>query len=145
MKTFTLFIFAFFALCVKAEGNRTLFIHLKTGDVVAVQFDNAVKTTFADGIVSVGNEQYQFANISKFTYGNGSDGIAEVKGDGIKMGDHHIKVKTDKAVRLFSVDGKELAVSVKRANGVSDISVDGLPVGVYLLQIGTETIKFTKR
>lgn len=151
MKKLIFFIFALlsFAKSYADEGDR-LFIYLKSGDIVVVDFAEATKTTFENGIVTVGNERYQFTNISKFTFGRNGTGINGTEDDGseLQIDDHQIVVKQkkrDQTVALYTVDGKRVAADVKKAGDSVTVDLEALPVGVYLLKVGSETIKFRKR
>lgn len=55
--------------------------------------------------------------------------------DGINAGD---------TIRIFSLDGQMLLASTA-GNGTISLSVESLSNGVYILQIGTEIVKFIKQ
>ena len=55
--------------------------------------------------------------------------------DGINVGE---------TIRIFSLDGRML-LSSTAGNGTISLSVESLSNGVYLLQIGTEIVKFIKQ
>lgn len=55
--------------------------------------------------------------------------------DGINVGE---------TIRIFSLDGQML-LSSTAGNGTISLSVESLSNGVYLLQIGTEIVKFIKQ
>lgn len=133
-----------------ADDNNRLYIYLKSGDIVVANFDDAAKTTFEDGIVTVGNERYQFSNISKFTYGSSNNAIkgVQTEDEGLQVNDRWIVIRTkdaERKVSLYGVDGKQLSINVTKADDTITVNVESLPVGVYLLKVGSETIKFRKR
>ena len=50
------------------------------------------------------------------------------------------------ALRLVTVDGRTAAATIDRAAGIANISLAGLPTGVYILKINqTNTIKIFKK
>ena len=54
-------------------------------------------------------------------------------------------LKINDVVRVYSLEGKLLAMSEADNNGVVMLSVSNLSEGVYLLQVGVEIVKFIKQ
>lgn len=53
-------------------------------------------------------------------------------------------INAGETIRIFSLDGQMLLASTA-GNGTISLSVESLSNGVYLLQIGTEIVKFIKQ
>ena len=53
-------------------------------------------------------------------------------------------INAGETIRIFSLDGQMLLASTA-CNGTVSLSVESLSNGVYLLQIGTEIVKFIKQ
>lgn len=135
-----------------SQEHKQLVIHFKTGSSAIFPIERQPKITFDNGIVAIDTELYQISNISKYTF-NDSDhsNIEAVDKDGniVKIEKGAIYFKADKSgipIKLFEVNGIEHPVNIKDAdNGIIKIDLSGLDKKVYMLKIGSETIKIKKK
>lgn len=68
--------------------------------------------------------------------------------DNVEIRDNAVSVSgllAQGVVRLFSIKGQLLASVVADDNGRADLSLESLPVGIYLIHYNEATIKFIKR
>ena len=55
-------------------------------------------------------------------------------------------ISEDDALRVVTVDGRMAAANIDRAAGTANISLAGLPTGIYIVQINqTNAIKIFKK
>lgn len=154
MKFILLFLINFTIIVQSAYSQeyKQLVIHFKTGSSAIFPIERQPKITFDNGIVAIDTELYQISNISKYTF-NDSDhsNIEAVDKDGniVKIEKGAIYFKADKSgipIKLFEVNGIEHPVNIKDAdNGIIKIDLSGLDKKVYMLKIGSETIKIKKK
>ena len=95
---------------------------------------------------------YSFSKVRKIVFSNTSTGVGEVVSDvpvlKAKVKDRLLKVEgwnagTPAALAVYSVSGT-CAYRAASWNG-EEINLSGLPVGVYLLKVNQETLKFILR
>ena len=53
-------------------------------------------------------------------------------------------VKPADAVNVYTIDGKQLPVSIRRSGDTAVVPLNAIPAGVYLLSVNGRTTKFTK-
>lgn len=50
-----------------------------------------------------------------------------------------------KSVHIYSIHGERFETNKNSYNGITTINVSSFPKGIYILQIGNQSIKFTKK
>lgn len=149
---FILLLLFVFIQSVISKEYTYLVIHFKSGNSAIYPIDRRPKITFSEGAVLIDTECFQFSNISKYTFEDASySDIEEIESNGyvFKMEQNVLYVKASPAsmpFRLFQVDGLEIPVRVESV-GERLVKIDfvGLKSGVYILQMGSETVKIKKK
>lgn len=124
-------------ICATASSHLVLF--LTTGTRVSIPVSEQPKISFEDNVIVVGGVSYQMDNVQKW-----------MVGDPEKVGIEDVitvtpKIKGTKA-KVFNTAGVEVPAGVKAdSNGRLQVDLKGLPTGVYVIQVGTESLKVTKR
>ncbi|MCI6823559.1 MAG: T9SS type A sorting domain-containing protein [Bacteroidales bacterium] len=130
-----------------ADGSTTVYA-LSQQPVVAFEGDNLV--------ITAGNANATFARaeVTQFFFRPVGTGIGKVS-----SGDLERRVRfaapdlivvsgiaEDDALRVVTVEGRTAAATIDRTAGIANISLAGLPTGVYILKINqTDTIKIFKK
>lgn len=105
-------------------------------------------------MITIGTESVQVSNVAKYTFGpNMEDGIDNVVADNTlqidaKDIDKGIIVAENydgQDVRLYNTNGVELPIRKTVNDKHLIVDMSSLTKGVYLLVIGSETIKIQKR
>ena len=126
-------------LPLSAIASSHLVLFLTSGGRVTIPIDEQPKISFEGSIIIVGGTSYQMDNVQKWMVGDPETvGIEDV----ITVTP---KVKGARA-KVFNAAGVEVpAKAMTDANGRVQFDLRSLPTGVYVIQIGTETLKVTKR
>lgn len=116
-----------------ADGTEVYY--LLGGDVNPVM-------KFKDGKVTVNADAYEISDIKKFVISQTDDP------SGIKAETFYVKGKQD--IEVFSLDGKKVdtikSTSLQsKEDAISSLSLTTLPKGVYVLKIGSATMKVLKK
>lgn len=150
--------FALFFSCLLAEAEDTniiLRIELKDGttnDYIiaerpAIKFENGKAIFTCKGITT----EYMETKIVRFSFLGEETGINE-----LKAGDTRVHYSDDKLViegvteenqiLIFSVDGKRQPATVNKSSKHIEVSLQGLPMGCYIINIGNkQSIKILKK
>ncbi len=141
-------------LSLLAEERDCLLVHFNNGSKMFFLLKDSPKVLFDNSLVSIGIEQYQFENIRKYTFGNSENigtsiSLPKEAGGNFRVENGVLYITTteaDKSVRIYTIDGKEIPISHKAApNGLISINLSSYGCGVYLLQVGNETLKISVR
>lgn len=145
---------AVLAACVAigAGAQTTMVITTTDGNSTHYAIDNIQKITFGADALTVlpAGNLFNFDNIRKITFSNGTDAIGTTSGNApiqVVCRNNELRVvgweSGKKAVAtLYSVDGQRLW----NANGWTGqpVSVASLPQGVYIFKINSTSFKFSK-
>lgn len=153
IKYLIIFLCTSISASAQAENSKNLFIYMKTGNVIAVSTTDSPKISFDDGIMTIGNEQFNLGNVSKYTIGNEVDKVSVILHDELKIDTRHvgegyvtISNCNAKEVGMFDLSGKPIQFSISQETDSSfTIDFNEQSTGTYLLNIGTETIKLFKK
>lgn len=124
---------------LNAVNASHLVLFLSSGTSVALPLTDKPKILFEGSVMTVGNENYQIDNVRKWMVGDP---------EAIEIDDAIIVILKEKGapIKVFNSAGVEFPVSVQvDAKGKVQCNLNGLPRGVYVIQVGKETIKVTKR
>lgn len=141
-----------------AKGQSELVVQFSDGSttVYALSQQPVVAFEGANLVITAGEAEATFARteVSQFFFrpvgtgiGKLSSGVPERRvrfaaPDLIAVSD----IAEGDALRLVTVDGRTAAATIDRAAGIANISLAGLPTGVYILKINqTNTIKIFKK
>ena len=130
-----------------ADGSTTVYA-LSQQPVVAFEGDNLVITagdataTFARAGVTQFYFQADGTGIGKATSKGQERLVRFAAPDLIALSG----ISEDDVLRVVTVDGRMAAANIGRAAGTANISLAGLPTGIYIVQINqTNTIKIFKK
>ena len=145
-KRFFMAVMLVMSLCgiVKADAEQTLTINGQKVEKVVSQLtfsgDNVV--LHFDG----SEESYPMNEVQiDFTVTNGINNLKTFTFNGIVDGQLNIAGLADGTpVAVYDISGKKVA-GVRAAGKVTQLSVDGLNGGVYILKAGNQIVKFVKR
>ncbi len=149
-----LFLSLSLTLVLSAKERDCLLLHFTDGSRAVFLLEDNPKVMFEDGLVYIGTEHYRFGNIRKYTLadseniGSGIE-IVESAGKNVRIENGVLYLTQGKAesdVRIYSADGKEMPLtSVNKDGGVLTVDLSAYGSGVYMLQVGSETIKIIVR
>lgn len=133
------------AITIYADENRHLCVLLKSGTMISVAIKETPKITFDGTVMRVGNGDYQIDNVSKWMVGDPETilGISATQKDvqsTIVYNDGVLKVGSQKDVHIYNAAGIEMPVQL--ING--QVNMSSWPRDVYLIKVGTETLKILK-
>ena len=121
------------------NGERSLVVFMKSGTKICIPIVELPKITFDGTVMRIGDGDYQLDYVQKWMIGDPETvGIEDVititpKEKGVQA-------------KLFNAAGIEMPVALKtNANGQLLFDLRSLPQGVYVIQIGKETLKVTRR
>ncbi len=112
---------------VRAEQHDCIIIHMKAGNKVFVPIKERPKITIETQMLSIGTEQYQISNVSKYTFGKyaqglGSETVADNDVLASKDGHVYVQMKNERStLKVFAVDGKVLEADIRVRDSVADI------------------------
>lgn len=138
-----LFIIVLMVAAVTVQA-KSLVITLADGTEVYYLLGGDVNPVmkFKDGKVTVNADAYEISDIKKFVISQTDDP------SGIKAETFYVKGKQD--IEVFSLDGKKIdtikSTSLQsKEDAISSLSLTTLPKGVYVLKIGSATMKVLKK
>ena len=137
MKKLTLLIcLSVLTLCASA---RSLLITLQDGTEVYYLLggDTNPVMRFVGKKLIVNADNYEFSNIAKFVISQTDDPNA--------IETQTLSVKGNKAVSVYTLDGKQVKVDVDAKDGFSAIRTSALPKGIYIVRIGNQSMKVVKQ
>ena len=120
-------------------ASTHLVLFLTSGSRVTIPATEQPKISFEGSMITVGGICYQLDNVQKW-----------MVGDPETVGIENVIIITPKKknaqVRVYNAAGVEVAARrVVEKDGRLQFDLRGLPAGVYVIQIGNETLKVTKR
>lgn len=130
-----------------ADGSTTVYA-LSQQPVVAFEGDNLVITA------GDANATFARAEVEQFFFRPVGTGIGKVSSGGLERRVRFAApdlivvsgIAEGDALRVVSVEGRTAAATIDRTAGIANISLAGLPTGVYILKINqTDTIKIFKK
>lgn len=157
-KLFTIFLLFLLSLSIYANDKKVLGVFMNDGTMVCFSLNEKPVITFVDDAVKVVStsqealikrslvDHFEFlaempTDINDVEDESTVGGKIDLDGNTI----HVSGLQQGSSVRIFSVSGELLTVSVVGNDGTVTISVDSLPRGIYLVNYNETTIKFMKR
>lgn len=148
------------ALSLSAQAQDTqaqrLVVWMKSGEKVYFDLAEEPHTQFtADGLVKITTStvetSYQRANILRYTFEGASTDIGQpkVSGTGFRQTSEGLdlyNLPAGTVCQLYDMSGRLLGT--QKANGsqsTTSISLSGHPAGVYIVKIGDQSLKISKR
>lgn len=151
-KNLKLILFFFFSLHAHAEG-LLINIMLKNGTMLMADITEMPKISFENGIMSIGIEETHVDNIVKYTIENSSNtGVKHLDSskqniDISRIAQGFVAIVNDEGqpVHLYNMDGISLPVKTNRVGSSATIDFSSAPSGIYVLTIGSQSIKCRKQ
>ena len=141
------------ATAMLQASAKNLVIELTNGTKIYYPVSNSV-TPFlkvTEGTVSIDADQYAFADADRFYLTDEADPTAVVSPEAKPvMREGFVYLETTGPVRLYTPDGQQLPVkaTVQHPSAtaqLTEVDLNGLKPGTYLLKTGNKTLKFTKK
>lgn len=141
MKKFILSLLVFLA-ATAMQAATALVLHQKTGGIVEYVFlSEKPVVTYEDGMlvitVSETTVLYPLSNMQKFTF----EDVDEDQVTRITVPAN----ETPQATQIYNVSGMLVRTLQPGSDGSTSASLDGLPVGTYVIKNGKTTYKVLKR
>jgi hypothetical protein len=142
---FTITLLAFAVLAAKARS--VVFVLTDSTKVYYAVADGQPAIRLSKTGFKVGADSYEFSRFDRFYLSDddGPSSIANLLQERPRF-DHGLFVaETTQPVALYGINGRP--VRVRQWRDAQRIAVDtaSLPAGIYLIRIGSESIKFTKK
>ena len=123
--------------------NGTLVYYLLGGDTNPVM-------RFTDEGMTVNADKYEFSGIRNFYISDTDDpnGISHTtQGAEASYKNNMLTLssKETKAIRIYSADGSEISAPVQQKGNATQIDLNALPQGTYIISDGTTSFKVLKK
>lgn len=138
---------------LSAAERDCLLLRLKSGEYVVFMLEDDPQIFVTNSGLEIGLRSFDLSDLQNYTFGD-SENLPEGLSDFIvnepamlRDGVLIVKLKDNSnVVRIFTPVGQEInqCPSIQQDDKMM-IDINGLPTGVYLINIGTETLKITKR
>lgn len=131
-------------------ANNNMTLYLKSGSKVVLPLEDSPIIEFDNGSVKIGNTTYQISDIQKYTFSDNL-GISDIDIENriINVGDDGFmnisKINDAGIVKIYDIKGIEINCDKSIVGDNLLINIVDLLPGNYILVIGTESIKFTKK
>ncbi len=137
------------------DEEQAMVLHLKDGSQVAYFLSSSPKLTFADSQLTLktvlAEVSYPTAALARYCFEMKSPTkIGEIENGqkAVRFEGNEIRVSgfpAGQQLEVYATDGRKVASQPVGANGNATVSLQALPVGVYLIHHGVSTYKVEKR
>ncbi len=142
-----------FLLPLRAAERDCLIVHLQSGDHVVFMLEDNPQIYFTETGAEINMHSYQFSEVKKYTFGDSEhlpQGLSDlIAHESVAMHDGKLIVsmqESDTRLCIYTITGQEMQLPhITRTDNKAVVDINNLPAGVYVLGIGTESIKFVKR
>lgn len=147
MKTKSILAALLLMVCTSMMADKYLTITSRGTDQ-SIPLPVVQKITFEEGYVVVtttqGTHSYPIANLDKMTFTETGDAIKALpeQAENLTYKDGVLAIKGDGMLRIYNTSGA--LVSIANVKEGANVSLDGLPAGVYIVRMGDKTIKIRK-
>lgn len=144
-------------LCCLYSSNswaQHLVVWQKNGPKVYYDLDEDPRTTFKNGLLTITTSKmstdYQLSNILRYTFENITDAVSSPespnfgfrqKGDDITI----TGVEKETQATMYDVSGLMITTQKSDGNNPLHFTLEGRKPGIYMIQLGDQTLKFLKR
>ncbi len=138
---------AAFCLTATADDHKFLTATM-TGSEKSIELATIQKITFTTTHIviatSEGETQLPIADMQKFSFTATATAINQLgtQSQNIQVANGVIRANGKGLLRIFNSEGR--LVSLNNVQGSSNISTSALPHGLYIIQLGEETVKFIR-
>ncbi len=142
-----------FLLPMHAAERDCMIVHLQSGDNVVFLLKDSPQIFFTENGAEINLHTYQLSEIKKFTFGDSEhlpEGLSDlIAYEPVSIHDGKLFVnmqESDTRLCIYTIAGQEMRLqNITRTDHKAVVDISGLPAGVYVLGIGSESIKFVKR
>jgi hypothetical protein len=143
-------------MSVQAATSKLLIIETTSGGKISFTLSANPEITFVGQTMQVvsatGAQNFEIVNVAQYYFETLSSGIKELQQGELRIsqwGNEQLiidGVLPSSAVRLYSIDGKEIDSNVTISDGKATVFLQSLPKGVYIISANkSQNIKFNKR
>ncbi len=149
-------LFAWFQ--AQASDSNEMIVISTDNSQTAYVISNIEKITFNSGVMTVhstnADSNHDLLTTRKIVFSlvDTSDKNANKESSNIKVYPNPVVstiyingIPENEALSIYSIKGEKFAVNKNPYEGTTSINVSNLPTGIYILQIGTQSVKFTKK
>lgn len=143
--------FAFLAIVCGSVYGKSLVLTLNDGGRVYYLLGGDVDPMmrFVDGGMTVNADGYAFADIKNFCISdeddpNGVEQILSRAGASYKGNMVCMQVSQEVPVKVCTLDGRSVQVTVRVVDDVVCVDLNALPTGIYMVSIGNTSLKVIK-
>lgn len=142
---------AFFAVIESLAEEQSLYLYLKSGAEIVLPLSSAPVISFDNGTVTAGNSQYRFEDVDAYRFNARSTSSIEAIGidnDAIifdsKGSITLSRVYNTDEIRLYDMEGRSMPCEVSKSDNKTTVNFTATNAGIYILKIGTKSIKLRK-
>lgn len=142
---FTLMLLTLAVLAARARS--VVFVLTDSTKVYYVVEDGKPAIKLSKTGFKVGADSYAFSRFDRFYLTDDDDPafVATLRQQGFSLDRGVFMAETTQPVTVYTIDGRPVQVEQQRDDRRIAIDTASLPAGIYLLRMGRETIKFTKK
>lgn len=105
---------------------------------------------FKEGKMVVNEDAYEFSDIKNFYISDEDDPNAietVLSKQNVTFSSNTVIIRSDavKTLKVYTLDGVEVKVSVQKTDDVISVDLNGLDKGTYLISTGTSSLKVLKK
>ena len=92
-------------------------------------------------------EQWDFSDVESWEFSDmmDDDEVDAIKDVNISIHDSEFTVRNNSQVAVYNLSGRQVNAKLKASGSASNINLNGLPKGTYLLKAGKSCVKFSIR
>ena len=142
---------AFFAVIESLAEEQSLYLYLKSGAEIVLPLSSAPVISFDNGTVTAGNSQYRFEDVDAYRFNARSTSSIEAIGidnDAIifdsKGSITLSRVYNTDEILLYDMEGRSMPCEVSKSDNKTTVNFTATNAGIYILKIGTKSIKLRK-
>lgn len=146
-----MFLCAFFIAIKCFATEQSLYLYLKSGAEIVLPLSSAPIISFDNGTVTAGNSQYRFEDVDSYRFDARPTSSIEAIGidnDAIifdSKGRLTLSETYDRDdISLFDMDGHSIPCEVSSTDNKTTVNFTATSAGIYILKIGTKSIKLRK-
>lgn len=130
-----------------AEGEQNLVVLLKSGTQIVLPISEQPKITFDGTVMRVGDGDYQIGNVRKWMIGDPEQlSVDDVEANStIAYKGGVLTVNSGADIHVYNTAGVEMPINARSdSSGHLHIDLSTWPQDVYVVKVGSETLKIRK-
>lgn len=142
-----------FPFSLQSKPKDCLILHLKSGSYMIFPLKDLPRITVDNDFFTISSKVFDIENVSKYTFGDseatGIDELKALSSDGFSMDEAGrvwlASASDDTDIKVYNIEGKQCFVPVSKISSGVCLDFSYLPTGTYLIAVGSETLKLTKK